>query len=299
MGTFSTEIVSSTGTEVDFLKAIYKYIITDEKLGTGITCSVEKWDSTSSSYITIDDAESTDIEIIYNKYTNITFWLDANVALIFQSYPTNDKVWNADRSNANNGCNIALIVNNITVFDKTLNQKTWYDAADGLVSCIPFVAPEYTSSHWKYLYPTTSTERKFIFSNYIDDNVFVFWINPYLSSSFKDVGGVSIIKFKDTSSTWHWSGYTGPCPIENSTVYDSNGSNAATKSPMFSFEARTGYLDFISHSSFVSGSTKAFTSTDIYDCTTVNFGDTLSLKDGANFLAIGAHSMVRLDDEED
>lgn len=296
MGTFSTEIVSSTGTEVDFLKAIYKYIITDEKLGTGITCSVEKWDSTSSSYITIDDAESTDIEIIFNTYTNLTFWLDTNVALIFQSYPTHDRVWNAESNTAGNGCNITLTVNNITVLNKTLGQRTWYDAADGLVSCIPFAAPAYTYGTWKYLYPTMSTERKFIFSNYIDDNVFVFWINPYLSSSFKDVGGVSIIKFKDTNSTWRWSGYTGPCPIENSTVYDSDGSNAATKSPMFLFEARTGYLDFISHSSFVSGSTKAFTSTDIYDCTTVNFGDTLSLKDGANFLAIGAHSMVILDD---
>lgn len=88
--------------------------------------------------------------------------------------------------------------------------------------------------------------------------------------------------------------------IENIRFTDIIGTfDSAIKSPMFSFEARTGYLDFISHSSFVSGSTKVFTSADIYDCTTVNFGDTLSLKDGANFLAIGAHSMVRLDDEED
>lgn len=87
--------------------------------------------------------------------------------------------------------------------------------------------------------------------------------------------------------------------IENIKFTDIIGTfNSAIKSPMFSYEARTGYLDFISHSSFVSGSTKVFTSTDIYDCTTVNFGDTLSLKDGANFLAIGAHSMVRLDEEE-
>lgn len=85
--------------------------------------------------------------------------------------------------------------------------------------------------------------------------------------------------------------------IENIRFTDIVGTfDSAIKSPMFSYEARTGYLDFISHSSFVSGSTKAFTSTDIYDCTTVNFGDTLSLKDGANFLAIGSHSMVILDD---
>jgi hypothetical protein len=100
---------------------------------------------------------------------------------------------------------------------------------------------------------------------------------------------------KDTSDNWHYSAGTN---IDDAILYDSNGSNAVIKSPMFSYEARTGYLDFISHSSFVSGSTKAFTSTDIYDCTTVNFGDTLSLKDGANFLAIGAHSMVRLDEED-
>ena len=177
MGNFSTEIVSSTGTEVDFLKAIYKYIVTDEKIGSGITCSIIKWDDTESDYITIDDAESTDIEIIYNKYTTIKFWLDANIALIFQSYPTNDRVWNADSNNASNGCNITLIVNNITVFDKTLNQRTWYDDANGLVSCIPFVAPAYTYGTWKYLYPTMNAERKFRFSKYVDNNVFILWIN--------------------------------------------------------------------------------------------------------------------------
>lgn len=86
--------------------------------------------------------------------------------------------------------------------------------------------------------------------------------------------------------------------IENIRFTDIIGTfDSAIKSPMFSYEARTGYLDFISHSTFVEGNVKAFTSTDIYDCTTVNFGDTLSLKDGANFLAIGAHSMVRLDEE--
>lgn len=86
--------------------------------------------------------------------------------------------------------------------------------------------------------------------------------------------------------------------VENMSFSNLDGSfTNAIKAPMFSYEARTGYLDFISHSSFVSGGTKVFVSTDIYDCTTVNFGDTLSLKDGANFLAIGANSMVQLDEE--
>lgn len=294
MGNFSTEIVSSTGTEVDFLKAIYKYIVTDEKIGSGITCSIIKWDDTESDYITIDDAESTDIEIIYNKYTTIKFWLDTNIALIFQSYPTNDRVWNADSNNASNGCNITLIVNNITVFDKTLNQRTWYDDASGLVSCISFVAPAYTYGTWKYLYPTMNAERKFRFSKYIDNNVFILWINSYSSTSFKDSGGVSIIKFRDTDLTWRWSGYTGPSPIENSSIYDSNGTNLTTLSTIFSYEAQNGYLDYISHSSFVSGSTKVFTSADIFDCSAVNIGDTFLLDDNHSYMAIGTHSLVPL-----
>lgn len=295
MGNFSTEIVSSTGTEVDFLKAIYKYIVTDEKIGSGITCSITKWDDTESDYITINDAESTDIEIIYNKYTTIKFWLDTNIALIFQSYPTNDRVWNADSNNASNGCNITLIVNNTTVFDKTLNQRTWYDDASGLVSCISFVAPAYTYGTWKYLYPTMNAERKFRFSKYIDNNVFILWINSYSSTSFKDSGGVSIIKFRDTDLTWRWSGYTGPSPIENSSIYDSDGVNPATLSTIFSYEARNGYLDYISHSSFVSGSTKVFTSADIFDCSAVNIGDTFLLDDTHSYMAIGTHSLVPID----
>lgn len=301
MGNFYTETVLSTGNEMDFLKKIYEYIITNEKIGSGITCSVTKWDNSTSSYITIDNAESSDIEYVlpsYNntKYINTQYHLDNNISLVFQSYPTSDRVWESAGSDMNriasNGFNISLYITGIKIFDKTVNSYSWGS------SCIQFTNPETQGDRWKNVKPNQNRERKYIFSRYIDDNVLIFWINPYSSTSFKDSGGLSFIKFKDSNSTWHWSGYTGPSPIENSTVYDSNGSNATTKSPMFSFEARTGYLDFIAHSSFVSGSTKMFTSTDIYDCTTVNFGDTLSLKDGANFLAIGAHSMVRLDEED-
>ena len=85
--------------------------------------------------------------------------------------------------------------------------------------------------------------------------------------------------------------------IENIRFTDIVGTfDSAIKSPMFSYEAKMGYLDFISHSTFVEGTTKAFISTDIYDSTTVAMGDTYSVDNGVNFLAIGAHSLVRLDE---
>ena len=78
-------------------------------------------------------------------------------------------------------------------------------------------------------------------------------------------------------------------------IYDSNGTNPATLSTIFSYEARNGYLDYISHSSFVSGSTKVFTSADIFDCSAVNIGDTFLLDDNHSYMAIGTHSLVPID----
>jgi hypothetical protein len=185
-------------------------------------------------------------------------------------------------SDRNTSYNVFFIINGITIGNLGNDGGDTFHRSGLIFEDTDY--PKYFANH----------RRRYLVSKYISDNIFAIWFGncsrtTWINSDF------FIIGMKDTSDEWHYA--SGSNDINNINFYDSDGTNPATLSSMFSYEARTGYLDFISHSSFVSGSTKAFTSTDIYDCTTVNFGDTLSLKDGANFLAIGAHSMVRLDEE--
>lgn len=274
MGTFNTETIQSTGDERSFLTLIYNHIM---GLWDGITCSVKNGDSDIISPATPDD-------FVWgqNTVSYIEFGLDSVSSLRFISHPGN----RTDKRTR--GYNVALTVNGATVVNRGGTETT--DGRGGLLFC--------GNSGWvgDGLSPETAGTRKYIFSEYISDDVKILWLTSKDGSSYKD-SLVTIVMLKDTNGNWHYGGTSNGFNPETSDFYDSTGSTVATKSSMFSYEARTGYLDFISHSSFVSGSTKVFTSTDIYDCTTVNFGDTLSLKDGANFLAIGAHSMVRLDEE--
>ena len=261
--------ISSTGTEVDFLSELYDYIT---GLWTGITCSMNVGGTE------ISPALPSDYQVVNNGKTYIDFALKENVILRFESY---NKMSYAVDGGANQCYNIFFIINDVVVGHYG-EDGSWTNKGSGL----PFV-----SSPEKYY---NNNSRKYVLSKYISDNMFIVWFGNYSVTSWKN-SQFYIMGVKDTSDNWHYAAGTN---IDDAVLYDSNGSNAVVKSPMFSYEARTGYLDFISHSSFVSGSTKVFTSTDIYDCTTVNFGDTLSLKNGANFLAIGEHSMVRLDEEE-
>lgn len=274
MGTFNTETIQSTGDERSFLTLIYNHIM---GLWDGITCSVKNGDDDIISSATPDDFVWSQDTVSY-----IEFKLDAASSLRFTSHPRH----NADK--ATRAYSIALIVNSNIIVDRGGTSETYIRGVG-----VPFCG---NSSHvGDGLSPETAGKRTWICSEYLSGNVKILWFASKDATTYKD-SLVTIIMLKDTNSNWHYGGTNAGCNPETSDIYDSTASSVATKSNLFSFEARTGYLDFISHSSFVSGSTKAFTSTDIYDCTTVNFGDTLSLKDGANFLAIGTHSMVRLDD---
>lgn len=284
MGNFYTETIQNEAKEIDFLTAVYNRIMGTQEnpsiFWSGITCSVTPEDGE-----TIENATPSDMVYEADKICNMDFLLDStnNIVLRLQIKPS--YYWYM-----RNACyNFILLVNGEKIVDKKDGSGTRRYDGDGI---------RYADGGSDGQVTTFDAHRELTFSKFTNnDGTFIFWVTPKTSTSFKNAS-ISFMKFKDTSNNVCWAGNEATSPIENGKIINLNDPRLTTKSSMFPFEARTGYLDFISHSSFVSGSTKAFTSTDIYDCTTVNMGDTLSLKDGANFLAIGAHSMVRLDDEE-
>ena len=75
---------------------------------------------------------------------------------------------------------------------------------------------------------------------------------------------------------------------------------ACTYTNMFPYEANSGTLDFLAQAYFVNNSVRRYTSKALKECSTVILLSTVSLPTPLNnHLAIGAHCIVPLDDEED
>lgn len=286
MGTFTTSALESTAKEKDFFTLVYNAIT---GIDENITMDLKQWDSTQSAYVTINDASPSDVEFYEDKYNNYYFILDStnDVKLILQSYPKrgmNSKV-SSNCYNIRFNCGTQILAGS-----NNMGSTTWIDNTQVL----PFIYPYETPYGWADVYCYENFDRKIIFSKYESDGISIYWFAPYSATDWRG-STFSFTKFKDTNNNLKWAaGITGPSAFGLGSICNATGSEVYDFTNMFSYEARTGYLDFISHTNFLSGGTKAFSSADIYDCTTVNFGDTLSLKDGANFLAIGSHSMVPL-----
>lgn len=278
MGSFNSEKIVSQGTEKDFFTLIYNYIMS---MDDSITCSIYKWDTTTNAYITVDDADADDIYFQGEKTTKIDFIFDENVKLRFQSCPNRAM---GSLASVSKGYNVFFMINDTIISQRGIVDGNTAESN----SCFKFSADALNG--WG-----DATRTNFV-GKYVSDDILILWLAEYNDQSYKNAK-LSIMKFKDTNNNIKWASYTGPQVLESGIIKSDDGTSQYTKSSMFNYEARTGYLDFISHSSFLSGDTKAFSSSDIYDCTTVTLGDTLSLKDGANFLAIGSHSMVPLNDE--
>ena len=270
MGTFNTGIIQSTGDERSFLTLIYNHIM---GLWDGITCSVKNGDSDIISPATPDD-----FVWIQNSVSYMEFTLDNISSIRFTSHPRD----NADLRTRE--YTVAFIVNNATLVNKGGTEVT--DGRGGLVFC--------GNSSWvgDGMSPTQSGTRKFIFSEYISDDVKILWIANKDGSTYKDSLFVAMM-IKDVDGNWHYGGLNNGFNSELSSIYDSTGSVVATKSSLFTYAALAGYIDYITESGYVSAGTKIFSTPYIYDCSTVDFGSTVTLSDG-NYMAVGVHSLVKL-----
>lgn len=271
MGTFNTGTIQSTGDERSFLTFIYNHIM---GLWDGITCSVKNGDSDIISPATPDD-------FVWgqNTVSYIEFKLDTVSSLRFTSHPRD----NADKKTR--AYSVALIVNGVTVVDRGGTSET-YTRGVG----IPFCGN--SSYVGDGLSPETAGTRTWICSEYLSDNIRILWFASKDATTYKD-SLVTIMFVKDTDGNWHYGGLNNGFNPELGNIYDSTGSVVATKSSLFTYAALAGYIDYITESGYISSGTKIFSTPYIYDCSTVDFGSTITLSDG-NYMAVGVHSLVKL-----
>lgn len=74
--------------------------------------------------------------------------------------------------------------------------------------------------------------------------------------------------------------------------YDNANDNGSFVS-RFQYTAKPGMIDYVKSSIYVDNGTKKLECPSLFDCSNVNTGDTVSLKDGA-YLAVGTHQLVKV-----
>lgn len=82
--------------------------------------------------------------------------------------------------------------------------------------------------------------------------------------------------------------------ISDYTLYNvTTPSSVGTFVSRFSYGAPVGTIDYIKSSVYQSNGSKIFENKAVYDSTTVNVGDAVSLKDGS-YVAVGTHQLVKV-----
>lgn len=82
--------------------------------------------------------------------------------------------------------------------------------------------------------------------------------------------------------------------ISDYTLYNvTTPSSVGTFISRFSYGAPVGSIDYIKSSVYQSNGSKIFENKAVYDSTTVNVGDAVSLKDGS-YVAVGTHQLVKV-----
>lgn len=136
----------------------------------------------------------------------------------------------------------------------------------------------------EYVASSGSTGNHVISTFKINDNVYGdgFYIN-------KDNGAISKSDMFNLSGYINSSSEFVPYVYRN---YDNANDNGSFVS-RFQYTTKPGIIDYVKSSIYVDSGTKKLECSSLFDCSTVNSGDTVSLKDGA-YLAVGTHQLVKV-----
>ncbi len=149
-----------------------------------------------------------------------------------------------------------------------------------------------------------------VVSAYVDDNCVVIYINRPSDQYHLDTSGNCIEVMSVTTSDYKYlMGYYSTAIMTFANLVDislmtfENVNDLArihnTYANMFQYTADFGSIDFLGQAYFKNGNGyKSFTTEVLRECSTIDILGTASLSDG-NWIALGAHCLAPLDDEED
>ena len=159
---------------------------------------------------------------------------------------------------------------------------------DGYAS-VPRVS--FDTSSWG-LAIDTQYLRKFFIMYIKSDSMFILWIGGWIQTQITQ-GGIALSKITSGENTY--TGFIDTIQALSATFYGNN--TTSTYSPIFTYSAGAGNIDFVEKAIFTSASVKSFEVEEIKSCSTVPQWSNIALPDGRNFYAIATNAMVEVDPE--
>ena len=141
----------------------------------------------------------------------------------------------------------------------------------------------------------TVTTRAFFITTVKSDNFFAIWVAGYSQTSIPSNIPCIMRILNNNENYVMINPKTGNTALRN--TFTSNNSVSVNYKQLFRYTTSAGNIDYLDHTVFASGSTKVFDFPEIYSCSNLTFGTSISLPNGRNFWAIDTNAMVEVDEE--
>jgi len=137
--------------------------------------------------------------------------------------------------------------------------------------------------------------RKFYMASVVDaDAGYIFlWLGSYNKTSISDTSAV--VAFITDSDSYKYCGGYGSPNFELAPLYKGGDASVAyTATSLFNYAAAPGYLEYVTHVSFVNAGQEQFRLEDFVNCSTVTIGSSVAIQSD-NYFAIGPHTLIAID----
>lgn len=138
--------------------------------------------------------------------------------------------------------------------------------------------------------PVTEWTRQYYVTYIKGANVRILYFGDYNVSALSGVN-CSLIYLKDSGEVYV--GHMNSNIALSANLY--GDTDTLTYSALLPYAAEAGNIEYVGTTSFMSGGTKALTTSEIYSCSTINQFSSIGLPNGKNYFAIGTNALVEVD----
>lgn len=138
-----------------------------------------------------------------------------------------------------------------------------------------------------------NSERK-IFIGYVASalNTYI-WIGNRSAQAITSAA-ISICSIADTNNYRYGAGNNNS-DLESATYFRSGESGVEyTMANLFNYDAGAGYIEYITHLSFINAGQEQFRTEEIVNCSEISQGRSVAIQPG-NYFSVGSHTLIALD----
>jgi len=119
------------------------------------------------------------------------------------------------------------------------------------------------------------------------------WFGNYNVTTISGTG-IAICSIADTNNYRYGAGNNGPS-LESATYFRSGEAGVGyTMANLFNYDAGAGYIEYITHLSFINAGQEQFRTEEIVNCSEISQGRSVAIQPG-NYFSVGSHTLIALD----